>query len=222
MKCKDTTWIINENSFKRCDCYEIRDSEIFLENSGISDDTYTFSNFIECSNITKDMKCVSFDYYKNFEKLKDQKQNSLAFLGQSGAGKTHLSIALAINFIKNKYIPVIYISYRNAVIELKQNILDEDFYKKKILKYQSAKLLVIDDLFKGKTTESDKNIIFEIINYRYIKHLPMIISSEYTFNELLNFDEAIGSRIYEMCKDFYIEVPKDHINNYRLKYDLSS
>lgn len=167
------------------------------------------------------MKCVSFDYYKNFDKLKDQKQNSLAFLGQSGSGKTHLSIALAINFIKNRYISVIYLSYRNAVIELKQNILDEDFYKKKILKYQSAKLLVIDDLFKGKITESDKNIIFEIINYRYIKHLPMIISSEYTFNELLNFDEAIGSRIYEMCKDFYVEVPKDHIYNYRLKYDLS-
>ena len=94
------------------------------------------------------------------------------------------------------------------ITELKQNMLDEVFYKKQISKYQMAKVLLIDDLLKGKTTDSDKNIMFEIINYRYINHLPIIISSEYNIDELLNFDEAIGSRIYEMCKDYLIGIEK--------------
>ena len=72
-------------------------------------------------------------------------------------------------------------------------------------------------MLKGKTTESDKNIMFEIINYRYINHLPIIVSSEYDINALLNFDEAIGSRIYEMCKDYLVEIEKDLKNNYRLR-----
>ena len=50
--------------------------------------------------------------------------------------------------------------------------------------------------------------MFEIINYRYINKLPIIVSSEYSIDELLNFDEAIGSRIYEMCKDYLVEIEK--------------
>jgi DNA replication protein DnaC len=100
--------------------------------------------------------------------------------------------------------------------ELKQKIMDEEFYKKQLNKYQNAKVLLIDDLLKGKTTDADKNIMFEIINYRYINHLPIIVSSEYGINSLLNFDEAIGSRIYEMCKDYLVEITNDSKNNYRL------
>ncbi|MVX63412.1 hypothetical protein GKZ28_06855 [Clostridium chromiireducens] len=33
--------------------------------------------------------------------------------------------------------------------------------------------------------------------------------------ELIN--EGIGSRIYEMCKDYVVEIEKDARNNYRLK-----
>ncbi|EFG88380.1 hypothetical protein CLCAR_1955 [Clostridium carboxidivorans P7] len=38
------------------------------------------------------------------------------------------------------------------------------------------------------------NITFKIINYRYMKNLPIIISSEFTVEKLLYFDESIGSK----------------------------
>jgi DNA replication protein DnaC len=34
--------------------------------------------------------------------------------------------------------------------------------------------------------------------------------------ELLSFDEAIGSRIYDMYKDYIVEIETDKGNNYRL------
>lgn len=187
--------------------------------SGIKDDSYTFSNFNEWNDISKMMKKVATEYFKNFMQIKNSRQNSIAFVGQVGCGKTHLTAALGLNILKSKRISVVYLSYRDVITELKQNMTDEEFYKKQISKYQNAKVLLIDDLLKGKTTDSDKNIMFEIINYRYINHLPIIVSSEYDINALLNFDEAIGSRIYEMCKNYIVEIPKDISNNFRLKQE---
>ena len=216
-KCKDTYWIVNGNDFKRCDCFELIEAEKLFDNSGIKDDSFTFSNFEEWSETSKQMKKVAMDYYKNFTQIKNSRQNSIAFVGQVGGGKTHLTVAIGLNILKNKKVSVVYFNYRETITSLKQNMLDEEFYKKQISKYQNAKVLLIDDMLKGKTSDSDKNIMFEIINYRYINRLPIILSSEHDMNDLLNFDEAIGSRIYEMCKDYLVEVTKDIKNNYRLR-----
>lgn len=215
-KCRDTFWIVEGNNFKRCECFELDEAERMFYKSGIKDDSYTFSNFQEWNDSSREMKKVATGYFKDFMQIKDKRQNSIAFLGQVGGGKTHLTVALGLNILKSKRISVVYLNYREVITELKQNMLDEEFYKKQISRYQIAKVLLIDDMLKGKVTDSDKNIMFEIINYRYINHLPLIISSEYSLNDLLNFDEAIGSRVYEMCKDYLVEIINDSKNNYRL------
>lgn len=58
--------------------------------------------------------------------------------------------------------------------------------------------------------------MFEIINYRYLNSKAIIVSSELTQDRLLDFDEAIGSRIIEMCKSRIGEAIGIE-NNYRLK-----
>lgn len=137
------------------------------------------------------------------------------FLGQAGSGKTHISIALAINLLKAKA-NVVYMPYRESIVSIKQNILDKDSYMESLLKYKQCQVLLIDDLYKGKVSSSDINIMFEIVNYRYLNHLPMIISSELSFKEILDYDEAVGSRLYEMSKDFIVTMDKEISKNYRL------
>ena len=107
--------------------------------------------------------------------------------------------------------------YRDVITKIKQNMLDAEYYCKIISNYQICEVILIDDLFKGKINESDINIMFEIINYRYLNFLPIIVSSEFSIDRLLAFDEGVGSRIYEMCKDYVVEIEKDMNNNYRLK-----
>jgi hypothetical protein len=58
--------------------------------------------------------------------------------------------------------------------------------------------------------------MFEIVNYRYMNNLPIVVSSEFTAERLLYFDEDIGSRIIEMCKDYVVEIQGKE-NNYRVK-----
>ncbi|MEG0578195.1 MAG: DNA replication protein, partial [Bacilli bacterium] len=64
-------------------------------------------------------------------------------------------------------------------------------------------------------TKSDINIIFEIVNYRYFNNLPMIVSTEKHFEELIEIDEAIGSRLIEMSKDYMVKIKGKNLN-YRI------
>ena len=124
-------------------------------------------------------------------------QCSCSFNGQVGSGKTHLSMAIA-NSLMEKGVGVLYMPYRDNIISLKQNMMDEEYYRKVMNKFKRAKVLLIDDLFKGSISGSDVNIMFEIINYRYLNGLPVIVSCEKSIDEIMNIDEAIGSRLYEM------------------------
>lgn len=164
------------------------------------------------------------DYVKKFDSIKNLRNNSIAFLGQVGAGKTHLSIAIANEFMKRN-IGVRYMQYREDITRIKQVAMDEESYAKEINKYKNATVLLIDDLYKNAThrtragyevlNDADKRAIFEIVNYRYFKNAPMIISSEYLINDIIDFDEGIGTRITEMCKGHIIEFQGQELN-YRL------
>lgn len=215
-KCKDLEFIIENNVGRDCECRELRIYEEILENSGISTafKNKTFGNY----NIEGKAKTIinakeaAMDYVRNYKQISTERNHSIAFLGQVGAGKTHLSIAIANNLMK-KLVAVLYMPYRDTITQLKQLITNEESYQREINKYKSAKVLLIDDLYKGKITESDHNIMFEIINYRYLKGLPIIISSEKTALQFLDYDEATGSRIIEMCKGRLIEFEGIELNH---------
>lgn len=206
-----------ENTVSFCECRKLKEAKNMLKMSGIAKafQDRNFDNFKPTNKKTMNAKMVSLNYVEEFERIAGERNNSIAFLGQVGAGKTHLSIAIGNALIK-KEIPVIYMEYRIAITGLKRNMLDDIYYRNQIGKYQNAKVLIIDDLFKGKITESDLNIIFEIINHRYFNGLPVVISSEKTEMDLLDIDEAIGSRIMEMCKGRMIVFEGVDLN-YRLR-----
>jgi DNA replication protein DnaC len=60
------------------------------------------------------------------------------------------------------------------------------------------------------------NYIYEIVNHRYLNCLPVIVSSEFGVDTLLDYDEAVGSRVIEMCKGRIIELKGANLN-YRLR-----
>ncbi|NOW08910.1 DNA replication protein DnaC [Clostridium saccharobutylicum] len=220
--CNDTGFIIKEQARSQplmtpCKCLEAEKVKRLWKNSGINTDNLdkSFSNFKEWSEKSKEMKFKAAEYYKRFRNIRREVRNSILFCGNPGSGKTHVSLALANNFLK-KDIRVVYMPYRDIITSLKQNMIDEEYYKKTLSKYQTCEILLLDDLYKGKVNDTDINIMFELINYRYINHLPIIISTEFTVEGLLRVDEAIGSRIYEMCKNFMVEIEGVE-NNYRLR-----
>jgi DNA replication protein DnaC len=214
--CKDTEWIINTetNSAAPCKCQETKRYKQILENCGISEAFLKkrFDNYIPKNQAQKEAKATAQQYVKDFQYIRNERNNSIAFLRQVGAGKTHLSIAIC-NKLMEQGVGVRYMQYREVITHLKQNMVDEEFYQREMNKYKNAPVLLIDDLYKGKTTESDINLVYEIINHRYLKGMPIILSCEYDMDRLLEFDEAIGSRIAEMCKGRIIEFEGIELND---------
>lgn len=223
-KCGGSMWItwVDEQGCdmaRRCDCFEPTMAKRRIAASGISESFRAkgFKNFdargIEQLEKAKET-CTQ--YCLNYQDIKETRHNSILLLGQVGSGKTHLALASANALLDYQKIRVVYMPYREMATRLKQNITDENVYSATIESLKKAPMLVIDDLLKGKTTESDINILFEIVNYRYVCSLPVIVTSEKTTSELLDFDSAIGSRLIEMAQGRIIEFKGNELN-YRLR-----
>lgn len=208
-KCKDVGYIFFRDEkgieyAEECTCQEIHRYERMLKRSGISEafKNKTLDSFQTDNETAKMIKDKAVRYIENFN------ENSFATFGQVGAGKTHITIAIA-NALMEQGIAVRYAQYGMMVSELLNCRFDDINYYHAVGKYQNARVLLIDDLYKGAISEWNGlqrinarhiEIVFDIINYRYLNNKPIIVSSEITTNKLLELDEGIGSRILEMAK----------------------
>ena len=128
--------------------------------------------------------------------------------GPPGTGKTHLCTALC-GLLMQKGVDTRYMLWRSMSVQIKAAVNDGSEYRRLVEPLKRVRCLFIDDLFKTKSgqepTTGDVNLAFEIINSRYndTKKLT-IISTELDVEQLLSVDEAVGSRIYERSKDFYL------------------
>ena len=223
-KCGGSMWItwVDDKGCdmaRRCECFEPTMARRRISASGISEPFRAkgFKNFDTRQNPQlKKASATCSNYCLNYQDIAGAKSNSILLLGQVGSGKTHLALASANALLDYQKIRVVYMPYREMATKLKQSITEEDSYTWAIDIFKKAPMLIIDDLLKGRTTESDINILFEIVNYRYICNLPMIVTSEKLTSELLDFDSAIGSRLIEMAQGRIIELRGNELN-YRLK-----
>jgi len=221
-KCGGRGWILYRKDgtdyARPCECQEVMKAKSRLEASGISEEFHKkgFKNFNDRGmEVLKTARDMGIRYCKNYPEIKGTRHNSVMFMGQVGSGKTHLSMAICNNLMDYHKAGVRYMPYRDEITKIKQTVRDEINYNNEMNKFKTCQVLMIDDLLKGKTTEADVNILFEIINYRYLNMLPIIVSTEKTKDELLDFDEGVMSRVLEMTKDYQIEIIGEEYN-YRL------
>ncbi len=185
-----------------------RKVEKIIKNSKMSKRNlnYKFDNF-ETNSSNKKV----FNNPKNYsEKLVNCiEKKGLILVGNNGVGKTHLACSIANKLIENG-IPVIYGTLINLLAELRNSYeIDNTISEMEIIKlYENVDLLIIDDLGKEKPSEWGLEKLFTIINSRYENNLPVIITTNYNQNSLvqrlsingeIETAKSIISRLYEMC-----------------------
>ena len=185
-------------------------SKRIIANSGLKDaiKTLRFDNFTAESDWQRNMKAVAVHYAQNPD-------DWMLLSGQSGCGKTHLCTAVAGTLL-DRNIPVRYMRWRIDSGKLKANYAEPEQVYAELSKYINTPCLYLDDLFKGKITDSDIKLAFALIDGRYSANRKTIISTERTPEELLDIDEATGGRILEKCREHMFTVRKDRSKNYRL------
>lgn len=209
-RCGGTGWVdVIKNGYTmkmRCpDCKLEREKAEILKRSGINIEDYnrfTLENFKEDTAEAKSMKAKAVQY------LKSDMKKGIGFFGSSGTGKTHLCIAILQAMGK----PHRYWKYRREIQDIKNAAYkNAEKYSQMMEIAETADNLYIDDLFQGawsngSLSQQDNQIMFDIIDTRYVNHKPTFFSSNNTLEEIGKANDALASRIYDMCSPFVVTV----------------
>lgn len=121
-------------------------------------------------------------------------QGWLLLMGGYGCGKTHLAAAIA-NFVVSLGVPTLFLTVPDLLDWLRFAYGSSDIsFEERFEEIRSVRLLVLDDLGTQNATPWAQEKLYQIINHRYISHLPTVIT---TNQELKEIDGRISSRLQD-------------------------
>lgn len=198
--CEDTGFVEN----KLCDCHIKLLKDLSFEEAGknsplkfclfsdFSLDYYSEEKTAADEDSPKDKMREILNFCKDYAKEFDTNSYSVLMMGQTGLGKTHLSLAIAGEVIKKGY-SVLYNSAQNIFNTLQKERFGKTdsngAYEAMVLE---CDLLVIDDLGAEFVTQFTNAALYNIINTRMNSGLPTIISTNMS---LVEIEKQYSSRI---------------------------
>ncbi len=119
----------------------------------------------------------------------------LLFQGNYGSGKTHLACAIA-NYRLAQGTAVIFVTAPDLLDHLRSTYSpsSEIEYDDLFERVRDAPLLVLDDLGAESATAWAQEKLFQLINHRYVRRLPTVITTNV---ELDRLDQRIRSRLVD-------------------------
>lgn len=203
-KCRDTGNINNE--WCKCLCRKTNELAAAELNLTAPLDKCRFDNFkldfypetvdengVSPRVVMRDNLCFCEGFAESF----NGKGKGILIMGETGLGKTHLSLAIANKLIEKGYC-VVYGSVPTFV----RRIQDEQFGRAEgdtLSLATSCDLLILDDLGAENSTEWCVSMLYEIINTRQNRQLPMIINTNLDLDELTEkYQRRLSSRMFSM------------------------
>ena len=123
----------------------------------------------------------------------------MLFCGKPGTGKTHLSAAIAVHLLKQNR-TVLFTTIMRAIRRIKDtwSRAARESESEAIAALTSPELLILDEIGVQFGSETEKLLMFEIINTRYEAKRPTILLSNLSAGELREFlTERIWDRLSE-------------------------
>jgi len=130
----------------------------------------------------------------------------LLLRGGYGAGKTHLAAAIA-NFAVQMGVPTLFLTVPDLLDMLRFSYdSDDTTFEERFNEIRNASLLVLDDFGTQNATGWAQEKLFQIINYRYINKLALVVTTNLSLDEI---EARIRSRLAdrELVTDVRISAP---------------
>lgn len=133
----------------------------------------------------------------------------LLFMGRCGTGKTHLAVAALSELIRRHRIRGLYVNFTDLVMQLQMSFDGSGPSRAEILEpVASADLLVLDELGAARPTPWVMDILYYVLNTRYMTKRVTLCTTNYTDSaergeETLadRLSVPVRSRLYEMCEE---------------------
>jgi len=173
----------------------------------IQDDLYRMSNLDELSHLTfenfqprgqiglgpaqADSLERAFNHTQRFAHSLD---GWLVLQGNYGSGKTHLAAAAA-NFVVRMGIPTLFLTVPDLLDTLRFSYNNPDStFEERFENIRTSPLLVMDDFGTENATNWAKEKLFQILNYRYINELPLLVTTNLDLDQM---EGRIRSRLQD-------------------------
>jgi DNA replication protein DnaC len=118
----------------------------------------------------------------------------LLLMGGYGCGKTHLAAAIA-NSAVEMGVPTLFLTVPDLLDTLRFAYdSDDTTFEQRFEEIRSAQLLVLDDFGTQNATGWAQEKLFQIINYRYINRLPMVVTTNLSLDQI---EARIRSRLQD-------------------------
>lgn len=118
----------------------------------------------------------------------------LVLQGPYGCGKTHLAAAVA-NFVVDIGIPTLFLTVPDLLDSLRFSYNDTAAtFEERFENIRRVPLLIMDDFGTENATPWAQEKLFQILNYRYINSLPLLITTNLSLSQL---EGRISSRLQD-------------------------
>jgi len=159
----------------------------------------TFINFKRRNNLPLEQQDNLDEAYRIAFDFAKSPEGWLVFMGLTGCGKTHLAAAI-VNYRYEAGKPALFIVVPEFLDHLRSTFNPESkvSYDQFFESVKAAPLLVLDDFGEQSTNPWVREKLYQLINYRYNGRLPTVITTRYSFDEILEeVDPAISSRLLD-------------------------
>ncbi|MFZ2462527.1 MAG: IS21-like element helper ATPase IstB [Caldibacillus thermoamylovorans] len=161
--------------------YELTKLEIKLKEEKATNACVKVANFPFIK--TLDDFDFTFQPSINQDKIRDlhtlrflEKKENVLLLGNSGVGKTHLSVSIGIAAAKKRN-STYFINCHDLLLNLKKAHL-ENRLEARLKHYAKYKLLIIDEIGYLPISKEEANMFFQLINKRYEKSSTIITTNK--------------------------------------------
>ncbi len=194
--CKDTGYI----SGIKCHCFKLKETEILYDQSGIRSElnTTSFDRLLEEYYSGEDLehfresKQKSLNFVNNF----GSDYQNLLFYGTVGTGKSMLSSCIAGDLLRRGH-SVLYFSSSALIDRLAKSTFERSGVSSTDNNpIYECELLIIDDLGTEMTNSFTVAALFALLNERFLRKKPVIISTNLSLEELqARYTDRIFSRL---------------------------
>ena len=166
----------------------------------------TLKNFIAETPAQQNALQFAVNYANTFDEA-IKTGRSAVFAGKPGTGKTHLAAGIALRLMHRDKRTVFFTTVRKAIGRVKAtwNRDSSETEQEAIKALTTPDLLILDEVGVQFGTDTEKLIMFDIINERYETRRPTILLSNLAIDDIKTYlGERIADRLREDGGDFII------------------
>jgi DNA replication protein DnaC len=155
----------------------------------------TFESFVFTPNDTAEERKFLQEKLSRVQQYAENPTGWLILSGPYGAGKTHLAAAVA-NFRREFGEKVMFITVPDLLDYLRfaYDPRSKSTFDKRINEVKNIGMLILDDLGTENATPWAKEKLFQILDYRYVRQFPTVIT---TATKISDLDHRIQTRIMD-------------------------